>query len=104
MPRKKASKPKDSPINEPHSPEPSSLNVVAKKTSGRPPRGAGSDAAGQSGSLQGLSRRAEGSSESVEELLEEGQTHEAEFLSGVENAPEPDQGEVHTREDAESEE
>jgi hypothetical protein len=37
-------------------------------------------------------------SESVEELLEEGQTYEAEAISGVEDALEPDQGEVQTRE------
>ena len=36
-------------------------------------------------------------SESVEELLEEGQSLEAEILNGVENAREPDQGEVRTR-------
>jgi hypothetical protein len=37
-------------------------------------------------------------SESPEELLEEGQTFEAGIVSGVENAPDPDQGEVHTHE------
>ncbi|MGB7492860.1 MAG: hypothetical protein WBR26_27945 [Candidatus Acidiferrum sp.] len=37
-------------------------------------------------------------SESVEELLEEGQSFEAEVVDGVENAPEPDQGEIRTRE------
>ena len=37
-------------------------------------------------------------SESPEELLEEGQTFEAGIVSGVENAPDPDQGEVRTRE------
>jgi hypothetical protein len=36
-------------------------------------------------------------SESVEELLEEGQTFEAEAVRGVENAKDPDQGEVRTR-------
>lgn len=35
-------------------------------------------------------------SESVEELLEEGQSFEAEVLQGVENVP--DEEEVHTRE------
>jgi hypothetical protein len=54
--------------------------------------------AGQSGDLQGLSRKQGVDSESVEELLEEGQTHEAEAVSGVENALEPDQGEVQTHE------
>jgi hypothetical protein len=34
----------------------------------------------------------------VEELLEEGQSFEAEVVAGVENAPEPDEGEVRTKE------
>jgi len=37
-------------------------------------------------------------SESAEELLEEGQTFEAGIVSGVENAPDADQGEVRTHE------
>jgi len=37
-------------------------------------------------------------SESAGELLEEGQTFEAGIVSGVENAPDADQGEVRTRE------
>ncbi|HYL86319.1 MAG TPA: hypothetical protein VE263_18995 [Candidatus Angelobacter sp.] len=37
-------------------------------------------------------------SESANELLEEGQTFEAGIVSGVENARDPDQGEVRTRE------
>lgn len=37
-------------------------------------------------------------SESTDELLEEGQTFEAGIVSGVENAPDPDQGEVRTHE------
>jgi hypothetical protein len=36
--------------------------------------------------------------ESPEELLEEGQTFEAGIVSGVENAADPDQGEVRTQE------
>ena len=54
--------------------------------------------AGQSGDVQGLSRKPVVDSESVEELLEEGQTYEAEAVSGVEDALEPDQGEVQTHE------
>ena len=54
--------------------------------------------AGQSGDVQGLSRKQVGDSESVAELLEEGQTYEAEAVSGVEDAPEPGQGEVRTHE------
>src|SRR5215472_1011854 len=37
-------------------------------------------------------------SESADELLEEGQSFEAGIVSGVENAPDPDQDEVRTRE------
>ncbi len=59
--------------------------------------GMGPDSAGQSGDTQGLSDVAEADSESVEELLEEGQSFEAEAISGVENAPDPDVSEVHTR-------
>jgi len=54
--------------------------------------------AGQSGDLQGLSRKQVVDSESVQELWEEGQTYEAEAVSGVEDALEPDQGEVQTHE------
>jgi hypothetical protein len=55
------------------------------------------DSAGQSGDTQGLSDTAEAGSESIEELLEEGQFFEAEAIGGVENAPDPDVAEVHTR-------
>lgn len=61
-----------------------------------PERGLGSGAAGQSGDVQGLSRGENIDSESVEELTEEGQDYEAEVVSGIENAPEPDQGRVQT--------
>jgi len=60
-------------------------------------RGLGPASAGQSGDTQGLSDVAQASSESVEELLEEGQTFEAEVVSGIENAPDADIAEVHTR-------
>ncbi len=40
---------------------------------------------------------AEAGSESVEELIEEGQSYEAEAIGGVEDAPEPDVAEVRTR-------
>jgi hypothetical protein len=56
----------------------------------------GTGSAGQSGDTQGLSDVAEAGSESVEELLEEGQSFEAEAIAGVENAPDPDVAEVHT--------
>jgi hypothetical protein len=61
------------------------------------PRGLGARSGGQAGDTQGISPRVGVDSESVEELLEEGQSFEAEVVSGVENAPDPDQGEVRTR-------
>jgi hypothetical protein len=53
---------------------------------------------GQSGDLQGLSSRASADSESVDELLEEGNALEAEAVSGVEEADESDEQEVRTHE------
>jgi hypothetical protein len=61
-------------------------------------RGLGPGAGGQSGDNQGLSRKESADSESVEELTEEGQDYEAEVVSGVQNARDPDQGEVTTKE------
>ena len=66
-------------------------------------RGLGADSGGQSGDLQGISRRESADSESVEELLEEGQSLEAEAISGVENALDPDESEVVTHEVPEDE-
>jgi hypothetical protein len=60
-------------------------------------KGTGPGSAGQSGDTQGLSDLAEAGSESVEELVEEGQFFEAELISGVENAPDADEGEVRTK-------
>jgi len=53
---------------------------------------------GQSGDLQGLSNRPTANSESVDELLEEGNAFEAEAVEGVEGALDADQGEVKTHE------
>jgi membrane protein involved in colicin uptake len=61
-------------------------------------RGLGAASGGQSGDTQGLSQRENVDSESVTELAEEGQDYEAEVVSGVENAKDPDQGEVRTHE------
>jgi hypothetical protein len=58
----------------------------------------GPDSAGQSGDLQQIRDSAFGSSESVEELIEEGNAYEAGILSGVEDAPDADVAEVRTRE------
>src|SRR5580692_8170540 len=59
-------------------------------------KGLGSFTGGQSGDIQGISSRAGIDSESVTELLEEGQTFEAEAVAGVENAADPDVSEVVT--------
>jgi hypothetical protein len=53
---------------------------------------------GQAGDLQGLPNRPAANSESVEELLKEGNALEAEAIQGVENALAADQGEVNTHE------
>lgn len=58
---------------------------------------AGSGSAGQSGDTQGLSDIAEADSESVQELVEEGQNFEAEVVMGIENAPDADVSEVRTK-------
>jgi hypothetical protein len=60
-------------------------------------QGVGRDSAGQSGDTQGLSDVAETGPESVEELIEEGQSFEAAAIGGVEDAPDPDVAEVHTK-------
>jgi hypothetical protein len=61
------------------------------------PVGPGSDSAGQSGDLQGLSNVEGADSESVDELLEEGNSFEAEVVAGVEDAGDSEK-EVHTHE------
>lgn len=58
----------------------------------------GPESAGQSGDNQGLSDLAQADSESVAELLEEGQSFEAGVVSGIENAPDADVAEVTTKE------
>src|SRR5262245_9787151 len=52
----------------------------------------------QSGDLQGLSRFESANSESVDELLEEGNAFEADVVQGVEEAGDEDEKEVHTHE------
>lgn len=61
-------------------------------------KGLGARSAGQSGDLQGLSGIEGAASESVEELLEEGNAYEAEVVKGVEDAEAADEGEVVTHE------
>ncbi len=75
------------PLDAVQSPEPSTLSGNTFATSPRqPPRGTGPDYAGQSGDLQGLSSRESADSESVEELVAEGQYREAEVVDAVEEA------------------
>jgi len=62
------------------------------------PEGLGARSAGQAGNLQGLSNTADADSESVDELLEEGNAFEAEVVEGVEDAPAADKGEIRTHE------
>jgi hypothetical protein len=52
--------------------------------------GLGPDSAGQSGDLQGLSSLADADSESVEELVEDGQALEAGIIDGVEEDSDSD--------------
>ncbi|HEY6988140.1 MAG TPA: hypothetical protein VH369_07150 [Bryobacteraceae bacterium] len=52
----------------------------------------------ETGDAEGLSDSAESSSQSVAELLDEGQSFEASVLNGIENTPNADDGPVKTRE------
>ena len=65
--------------------------------------GPGSGSAGQSGDIQGLTDVETADSESVRELVEDGQDYEAGIIDGIENAPDADQGEIKTREVPEDE-
>ena len=62
------------------------------------PEGLRARAGEQSGDLQGLSSVQGADSESVNELLEQGNAFEAEVVKGVEDAGEADKGEVRTHE------
>jgi hypothetical protein len=57
----------------------------------------GADSAGQSKDTRGLPDVAEAGGESVQGLFEEGQAFEAEAIGGVEDAPDADVAEVHTK-------
>jgi hypothetical protein len=61
-------------------------------------KGLGARSGGQSGDLQGLSNREGAASESVDELLEEGNAFEAEVVKGVEDASNANEREVVTHE------
>ena len=70
-----------------------SVDTVAFALEGLGPR-----SGEQSGDLQGLSNVGGADSESVDELLEEGNAFEAEVVKGVEDAGDADEGEVRTHE------
>ena len=89
VPKKRASKLSTSPRRV------RAVGSAVRSESGREP---GPESGGQSGDIQGLSRAELADSESVEELVEEGQAFEAGVVSGVENAPDADESEVKTRE------
>jgi len=60
--------------------------------------GLGARSGEQSGDLQGLSNVEGADSESVDELLEEGNAFEADVVKGVQDAEDADEGEVRTHE------
>ena len=68
-----------------------------RRDNGRDEEERETNSAGQSGDIQGISRPAEADSESVEELVEEGNAFESSIVDGVENAKDPDISEVTTR-------
>ena len=110
----KATKPlKKTAKSKPHPTSAKGPSAKKKKTSGNkqirkrtePSEGAafvregrGSRSGDQAGDLQGISRGGSADSESVEELLEEGNAFEAEAVMGVEDADRADEKEVRTRE------
>jgi hypothetical protein len=62
------------------------------------PEGLGPRSGGQSGDLQGVSNIERADSESVDELLDEGNAFEAEVVKGVQDAGDAIGGEVRTHE------
>src|ERR1700733_1133030 len=106
--KKLAKKPAPKPIAKKAAKKPAKKKVQAKKQARKetPPLAPArfsrdddsSSSAGQAGDLQGLSHRADADSESVDELLEEGNAFEAGIVEGVEDAGDEDEKEVRTRE------
>jgi hypothetical protein len=99
-PSKKPARPKKKPVKK--SPSPKKRVVSLRGASSGPNealpmvKGPGARTGGQSGDLEGLSDVESADSESVEELAEEGQDFEAEIVDAVQNAPDPDEGELTT--------
>jgi hypothetical protein len=84
-----------------------SSSVLAKQIRGKSqsvetvafvPERSGGRSGEQAGDLQGLSDLQRADSESVDELLEEGNAFEADVVKGVEDAGDADEGEVRTHE------
>ncbi len=73
--------------------KPALVDLVSFET-----RGLGARSGGQAGDVQGLSGVEGAASESVEELLEEGNAYEADVVKGVEDAERADEMEVETHE------
>jgi hypothetical protein len=71
-------------------------NQTTSRASSR--QGLGARSGGQSEDLQGLSRVERADSESVDELLDEGNAFEAGIVTGVEDAGDADEREVHSHE------
>jgi len=69
-----------------------------EETAAFSPKGTAARSAGQSGDLQGLSNVETADSESVVELLEEGNAFEAAVVAGVQSAGNTDPSEVRTHE------
>ena len=75
-----------------------SVETVPLSAVGSKGRARAAAAGGGGGDYSGLSPVEGADSESPRELLEEGQTFESGIVSGVQNAPNADEGEVRTRE------
>ena len=77
---------------------PKHQSVTSKEFEPEEPEELRPRAGGQAGSLQDLSDESEADSESVDELLEEGNSFEAGIIKGVEDAREADEGEIEPEE------
>ena len=97
-PAKKKVAPKQTPKKKTSSKKPAPKQIGRRGVAAPSRKRRVSLAGQQSGDLQGLSRRETADSESVDELLEEGNAFEAGAVMGVEDANSMDEREVHTRE------
>ena len=70
------------------------IHIGMKRRKNQP----GDEITRETGDAEGLSDSAESSSQSVAELLDEGQSFEASVLNGIENAPNADGGPIKIRE------